>query len=193
MLRHMSVSYFFKRLMYVQVLRKKYWNMLEDMKGKIRVFARCRPISEKELTAGNKCVVNFPDDMTIELQSDKGLKSFVFDSCFGPSTTQVEKEGHRVRACFAIIAVAPRRFVKRMCVDPLQDAIFEDLENLVQSALDGYNVSCFAYGQTGSGKTFTMVGNRALPGVMPRSVRRLFSLIEKNRHVLDVRVQVRFL
>jgi Microtubule binding len=25
-----------------QVLRKRYWNMMEDMKGKIRVFARCR-------------------------------------------------------------------------------------------------------------------------------------------------------
>jgi hypothetical protein len=72
-----------------QVLRKKYWNMLEDMKGKIRVFARCRPMSDKELVAGNHSVVNFPDDMTIDLQSEKGQKSFVFDSCFGPSSTQV--------------------------------------------------------------------------------------------------------
>lgn len=55
------------------------------------VFARCRPISDKELAAGNKMVVNFPDDMTIELQSEKGLKSFVFDACFGPTTTQVRR------------------------------------------------------------------------------------------------------
>jgi hypothetical protein len=104
-----------------QLLRKKYWNMLEDMKGKsafitrclclrhdplcrrapcaalslslpltpVRVFARCRPMSDKELAAGNHSVVSFPDDMTVDLQTDKGLKSFVFDSCFGPTSTQV--------------------------------------------------------------------------------------------------------
>lgn len=29
-----------------QQLRKKYWNMMEDMKGKIRVYARCRPMAK---------------------------------------------------------------------------------------------------------------------------------------------------
>ncbi len=32
-----------------QTLRKRYWNMMEDMKGKIRVYARCRPMSGSEL------------------------------------------------------------------------------------------------------------------------------------------------
>lgn len=35
--------------------------------------------------------------------------------------------------------------------------LFRDVQPLVQSALDGYNVSIFAYGQTNSGKTHTMV------------------------------------
>ena len=35
--------------------------------------------------------------------------------------------------------------------------MFRDVQPLVQSALDGYNVSIFAYGQTNSGKTHTMV------------------------------------
>lgn len=35
--------------------------------------------------------------------------------------------------------------------------LFNDVQPLVQSALDGYNVSIFGYGQTHSGKTHTMV------------------------------------
>ncbi|XP_061356772.1 kinesin-like protein KIN-14B isoform X2 [Gastrolobium bilobum] len=38
-----------------------------------------------------------------------------------------------------------------------QAELFTDVQPLVQSALDGYNVSIFAYGQTHSGKTHTMV------------------------------------
>ena len=36
--------------------------------------------------------------------------------------------------------------------------LFHDVQPLVQSALDVYNVSIFAFGQTNSGKTHTMVG-----------------------------------
>ena len=32
-----------------QALRKKYYNMMEDMKGKIRVYARCRPMAKYEM------------------------------------------------------------------------------------------------------------------------------------------------
>jgi hypothetical protein len=38
----------FKILYPTQVLRKKYYNMVEDMKGKIRVYCRARPLSGTE-------------------------------------------------------------------------------------------------------------------------------------------------
>ena len=62
---------------------------------------------------------------------------------------------------------------------------FQFLQNLIQSAVDGYNVCIFAYGQTGSGKTFTMIGDREqrYPGIAPRAFVRIFELADENRWV----------
>ncbi|KAF5284729.1 hypothetical protein FQR65_LT13431 [Abscondita terminalis] len=62
-----------------------------------------------------------------------------------------------------------------------QQEVFAEVAQLVQSAVDGYNVCIFAYGQTGSGKTYTMQGettNNCL-GVIPKSVDLIFRLVEK--------------
>jgi len=40
-----------------------------------------------------------------------------------------------------------------------QAEVFEEVSQLVQSALDGYKVCIFAYGQTGSGKVRLPVGH----------------------------------
>lgn len=50
--------------------------------------------------------------------------------------------------------------------------VFEEISQLVQSALDGYNVSIFAYGQTGSGKTHTMSAD---DGMIPRAVSQIYT------------------
>ncbi len=47
--------------------------------------------------------------------------------------------------------------------------------------MDGYNVCIFAYGQTGSGKTFTIYGNEKEPGLTPRGVTELFSIIKRDK------------
>merc|ERR1719162_1893714 len=65
--------------------------------------------------------------------------------------------------------------------DSTQDQIFSECVDLVQSVIDGYNITIFAYGQTGAGKTFTMMGAEEPPelrGVCPRTVEAVFEAME---------------
>jgi len=61
-----------------------------------------------------------------------------------------------------------------------QEQVFEDCRDLVQSAVDGYNVTMFAYGQTGAGKTFTMYGAPGQEGTAPRTIQELFRITERD-------------
>jgi kinesin family protein C1 len=59
--------------------------------------------------------------------------------------------------------------------------VFEEISQLAQSCIDGYNVCIFAYGQTGSGKSFTMEGGRTESslGMIPRAVEQLFRVADE--------------
>lgn len=45
--------------------------------------------------------------------------------------------------------------------------------------MEGYNAVVFAYGQTASGKTFTLSGDDAEPGIIPRAMRDVFAFIRR--------------
>jgi len=53
--------------------------------------------------------------------------------------------------------------------------VFEEVSDLVQSALDGFKVCLFSYGQTGAGKTHTMQGSRSYEGqgIIPRAISKV--------------------
>ena len=73
-----------------QNLRRKYHNEVEDLKGAIRVFSRCRPISNSEKERGNVSVAEHSDEFTISMTQDDTKKSFEFDKAFSPTSTQEE-------------------------------------------------------------------------------------------------------
>ncbi|PWA37704.1 hypothetical protein CTI12_AA590230 [Artemisia annua] len=107
---------------------RNLYNMVQDLKGNIRVYCRIRPAFRTD----TKNVIDFigEDGSLVLLDPLKGYKDgkklFQFNRVFGPTTTQAE--------------------------------VFADTQPLIRSVMDGYNVCIFAYGQTGSGKTHTMCG-----------------------------------
>ncbi|ODN02238.1 Kinesin-like calmodulin-binding protein [Orchesella cincta] len=72
-----------------RLLRKKYYNMVEELKGKIRVFCRIRPPSKSE-KINNEIIAKCSDPYTISLETLKGHKEFQFDRVFTQEDTQEE-------------------------------------------------------------------------------------------------------
>ncbi|XP_020688183.2 kinesin-like protein KIN-14I isoform X2 [Dendrobium catenatum] len=71
------------------VLRKRYYNIIEDMKGKIRVFCRLRPLNEKEIAEKKKNVVFSVDEFTVEHPwKDEKSKQHIYDRVFGQNDSQ---------------------------------------------------------------------------------------------------------
>ena len=135
----------------------------------VRVVARVRPLSTKELSERNNSnsIIADVERTTIRVVGDSSCdtdvpsgnkRKFEFDAVFGPSSTQSQ-------------------VYDGTCGDMISTSIFR-----------GYNATILAYGQTGSGKTFTMGtdgsgggGATAITessGVIARAVHDLFQMKE---------------
>ncbi|VAI11831.1 unnamed protein product [Triticum turgidum subsp. durum] len=141
--------------------RKKLHNIVQETKGNIRVFCRCRPLSKDETSSGYKCVVDFDgaNDGDIGIMNGgTAKKTFKFDRVYTPKDDQAE--------------------------------VYADASPLVTSVLDGYNVCIFAYGQTGTGKTFTMEGTERNRGVNYRTLEELFKIAEERKDTVTYNISV---
>nr|XP_011470975.1 PREDICTED: kinesin-1 isoform X2 [Fragaria vesca subsp. vesca] len=129
-------------------LRKKLHNDIQELKGNIRVFCRVRPLLPDDAT--EVPVISYPTST-----EDLGR------------SIDLVQSGQKYHFTFD----------KVFDHAASQNDVFEEISQLVQSALDGYKVCIFAYGQTGSGKTYTMMGRPENPdqkGLIPRSVDQIF-------------------
>eukprot|EP01084_Bolivina_argentea_P098825 177652_1 len=108
-------------------LRRKYSNLIGDLRGNIYVFCRIRPLLPFEIKKQYTSCINIDRQCNYKLNitDDKNNKlQFEFDIIYGPESTDYQ--------------------------------IHEDITDYIKTAMDGYNISILTYGQTGAGKTYTM-------------------------------------
>lgn len=133
-----------------ETLRRKLHNQVQELKGNIRVFCRVRPPSKIDTEAAR---ITYPDN-----ESD---------------SRELEVLGVPEKSSLGTITTKTNAFAFDRVFGP-QSAnadVFGEISQLVQSALDGYNVCIFCYGQTGSGKTFTM---SSTDGMVPLAVNQIY-------------------
>ncbi|XP_067882026.1 kinesin-like protein KIFC1 isoform X2 [Heterodontus francisci] len=154
-----------ERLHHTEQERRKLHNTVQELKGNIRVICRVRPVldSEKEDCSEIEHVQFSPNDEKVIILTK------MEESHIGRDRKGEVKYDFSFDHVFQPIAK--------------QKDVFEDISQLIQSALDGYNVCIFAYGQTGSGKTFTMEGpddmTSETKGMIPRAVDQIFLTAEQ--------------
>ncbi|XP_071955799.1 kinesin-like protein KIF25 isoform X2 [Antedon mediterranea] len=159
--------------------RRDLHNTLVELRGNIRVHCRTRPLLEFD--TGKHDVSSLGD---VGTPSEEVI-------------TVINDENLIVKAIKSWQSTTPKNFEFERVYSPVDDQsnVFEEVQPLLTSLLDGYNVCIMAYGQTGSGKTFTMLGDnysnlsnrdslQSSPneGVIPRAARELFRLINERTH-----------
>ncbi|XP_044063321.1 kinesin-like protein KIFC3 [Siniperca chuatsi] len=142
-------------------LRRKYHEQLVELKGNIRVLCRVKPVlKEDQHEEGQSVVVTTDTNNESSLNVLNKGKGRIFE---------LDKVFHP---------------------QATQEEVFQEIEPLVTSCIDGYHVCIFAYGQTGSGKTYTMEGSVENPGINQRALKHLFSEIEERKDMWSYTVTV---
>lgn len=148
---------------------RKLFNEVQELKGNIRVHCRIRPFLPGEDQTST----------TIEYVGDNGELILANPAKRG-------KEGHKLF-----------KFNKVLGPSASQDEVFKEIQPLIRSVLDGYNVCIFAYGQTGSGKTYTMTGPENATekdwGVNYRALNDLFHISRSRRDTVMYKVSVQMI
>jgi len=148
---------------------RKLFNEIQELKGNIRVYCRIRPFLPGEDQKST----------TIEYIGDDG------DLIIANPT----RKGNGGSKSF--------KFNKVLGPTASQDEVFKDIQPLIRSVLDGYNVCIFAYGQTGSGKTYTMTGPENATekewGVNYRALNDLFHISHNRGDTIKYEISVQMI
>ncbi|KAF3482650.1 uncharacterized protein GIQ15_01974 [Arthroderma uncinatum] len=135
-----------------ETMRRKLHNQIQELKGNIRVFCRVRPVLPADMSE-TAASISFPDE--------------------DMDSREILVQGPEEKSSLGVVSTKNHSFAYDHVFGPRSQnsEVFEEISQLVQSALDGYNVCIFCYGQTGSGKTHTMSSE---DGMIPRAVRQIY-------------------
>lgn len=135
-----------------EVIRRKLHNTIQELRGNVRVHVRLRPFLRSDGDEGS-CENPQP-----AIRCDTFAQT-IMTNADKPHTFAFDKIYNQTDS---------------------QDAVFHDVADFIQSAMDGYNVCIFAYGQTGSGKTHTMQGSgkAQMRGIIPRAIQLIIKSCE---------------
>uniref|UniRef100_A0A670HU52 Kinesin-like protein n=1 Tax=Podarcis muralis TaxID=64176 RepID=A0A670HU52_PODMU len=132
-----------------------------DDNGKVKVYARVRPLTPAEM----------------EKQEDKGC------ACIDDSETlllKAPKDSFTMRNIERGLGQAVHKFTFTQIFGPeVGQASFFDatMKDVVKGVLHGQNWLVYTYGVTNSGKTYTIQGSGADAGILPRSLAIIFNSI----------------
>lgn len=144
-----------QKLIKEETERRVLFNKYQELKGNIRVMCRVRPtLGDSE---GDKAGMSYPDEKT---------------------SAEIVLAGPEEKSSLGAITRKnyPFEFDRVFMPSTQNEEVFGEISQLVQSALDGYNVCIFCYGQTGSGKTYTMSSE---DGMIPRATHMIYETITK--------------
>ncbi|KAJ3676620.1 hypothetical protein LUZ60_004032 [Juncus effusus] len=102
------------------------------------------------------------------------IRPFLSDDNFGFHRSIFNLDSQNLFLKVAETKSKKYNFDKVFLPSSTQEDVFCEIEPVIKSAIDGYNICIFAYGQTGTGKTYTMEGRRENPGVVPRGIKSMF-------------------
>ncbi|KAL2211797.1 kinesin-domain-containing protein [Sarocladium strictum] len=144
-----------EKLIKEETERRVLFNKYQELKGNIRVMCRVRPVLDE--TEGDQAKMAFPDEKT---------------------SAEIVMAGPEEKSSLGVVSRKsyPFEFDRVFVPGTQNEEIFGEISQMVQSALDGYNVCIFCYGQTGSGKTFTM---SSPDGMIPRATHMIYDTITK--------------
>ena len=140
-----------------EVTRRKLNATILELRGNIRVFARTRPMLAGE---DEPSKVDYPD--LDDLDGGKEMIVHGPKQLTATGKERIEKHNYAFDRIFG--------------PNTANGQVFDDCRDLIQSVVDGYNVSILSYGQTGSGKTFGMSGP---DGIIPSSISFLLSEMQR--------------
>jgi len=140
--------------------RKQLLNTVHNLKGNIRVMCRIRPVLQSDLAK---------DDSNVAVESiDDEKLTVTTEATSATGITTTKSNNFEFDRVFGSTSS--------------QQQVFDEVQPLVESVMDGFHSCIFAYGQTGSGKTYTMSGsgpdNR---GINYLALEELFGIYEQRK------------